>query len=136
MASSASVTSWLGLLPHQIPFRAASAAAVITDDAIEGSFLCTADDALAAGALPIDIMLIEAMAQFAGGLAFRERPGHAYLSAIERCSIDRLIAIGEVVQIRVQREADFGGVFRFLGQASVNGLEVARGRFYLAAPPE
>jgi hypothetical protein len=135
MAATASVSSWLGLLPHQIPFRAASAAAVITDDAIEGEFLCTADDALAGGAPPIDLMLIEAMAQFAGGLAFRDRPGHGFLSAIERCSIDRLIAVGEVVQIRVQREADFGGVFRFHGQASVDGVEVARGRFYLAAPP-
>ena len=63
--------------------------------------------------MPVDLMLIEAMAQFAGGLAFRGRPGHGYLSAIDRCSIDRLIVAGDVVQIRVEREAEFGGIFRF-----------------------
>jgi 3-hydroxymyristoyl/3-hydroxydecanoyl-(acyl carrier protein) dehydratase len=129
------LTSWLGLLPHQIPFRAASAAVSITDDSIEGSFLCTANDALSEGAAPIDLMLIEAMAQFAGGLAFGERPGHGYLSAIERCSIDRLVSAGETVHIRVEREAEFGGVFRFHGRATIDGVEIARGRFYLAAPP-
>jgi 3-hydroxymyristoyl/3-hydroxydecanoyl-(acyl carrier protein) dehydratase len=129
------LTSWLRLLPHQIPFRAASAAVSVADDSIEGSFLCTADDALAAAGMPIDVMLIEAMAQFAGGLAFRDRPGHGFLSAIDRCSIDRLIVVGELVEIRVDREAEFGGVFAFRGQARVGGVEVARGRFYLAAPP-
>lgn len=107
----------------------------VDDDSIEGSFLCTADDALAAGGMPIDVMLIEAMAQFAGGLAFGDRPGHGYLSAIDRCSIDRMIVAGEVVAIRVDREAGFGGVFRFRGRATVDGVEIARGRFYLAAPP-
>ena len=129
------MTSWLRLLPHQIPFRAASAALAVADDSIEGSFLCTAGDALAAGGMPVDVMLIEAMAQFAGGLAFRDRPGHGYLSAIDQCSIDRLIVAGEVVHIRVEREAEFGGVFRFHGEATIDGVEIARGRFYLAAPP-
>ena len=129
------MTSWLRLLPHQIPFRAASAAASVADDSIEGSFLCTAGDALAEGGMPVDLMLIEAMAQFAGGLAFRDRPGHGYLSAIDRCSIDRLIVAGDVVQIRVEREAEFGGIFRFRGKAMVGEVEIARGLFYLAAPP-
>ena len=129
------MTSWLRLLPHQIPFRAASAAVRMADDSIEGSFLCTADDALAEGGMPIDLMLIEAMAQFAGGLAFGDRPGHGYLSAIDRCSIDRLVVAGEVVQILVEREAEFDGIFRFRGKATIGGVEIARGRFYLAAPP-
>ena len=129
------MTSWLRLLPHQIPFRAASAAADFAEDSIEGTFLCTAADALAEGGMPVDVMLIEAMAQFAGGLAFRDRPGHGYLSAIERCSIDRLVTAGDLVRIRVEREADFGGVFRFRGMAVVAGVEIARGHFYLAAPP-
>ena len=129
------MTSWLSLLPHQIPFRAASAAVSIAADSIEGFFLCTANDALSQGSMPVDVMLIEAMAQFAGGLAFGERPGHGYLSAIELCSIDRLVVAGDVVLIRVDREAEFGGVFRFRGKATVDGVEIARGRFYLAAPP-
>jgi len=81
----------------------------VDDDSIEGSFLCTADDALAAGGMPIDVMLIEAMAQFAGGLAFRDRPGHGYLSAIDRCSIDRMIVAGGVESMsRIPMASDGG----------------------------
>src|SRR5207248_2234083 len=57
--------SWLASLPHQIPFRAASAATRVDERTIEGTFLCTANDAL-----PLEVMAIEAMAQLAGGLVF------------------------------------------------------------------
>jgi 3-hydroxymyristoyl/3-hydroxydecanoyl-(acyl carrier protein) dehydratase len=128
--------SWLQRLPHQIPFRAASDVERRTDDTIEGSFLVTANDALGAGAPPVDILLIEAMAQFAGGLAFQEREGHGYLSAIDGCTIDRPIQPGEVVRITVTMEAAFGAIYRFRGAGVVDGVEVVRGRFYLAEPPE
>lgn len=124
------MSSWLGSLPHQIPFRAASAASRIDEKTIEGSFLCTANDALG-----FEIMLVEAMAQCAGGLAFHETRGHGFLTGIDRCEVDRTIEAGELVKLRVTMEADFGGVFRFSGTGSVAGLECVRGRFYLSAPP-
>jgi 3-hydroxymyristoyl/3-hydroxydecanoyl-(acyl carrier protein) dehydratase len=127
---------WLQVLPHQIPFRAASAVERLTSDTLEGSFLCTANDALGEGAPPVDIMLLEAMAQFAGGLAFQGREGHGYLSAIDGCTIDRPIQPGDVVRITVTMEAAFGGIFRFRGRGVVDGVEVVRGRFYLSEPPE
>jgi 3-hydroxymyristoyl/3-hydroxydecanoyl-(acyl carrier protein) dehydratase len=127
---------WLQALPHQIPFRAASAVEQRTSDTIEGSFLCTANDALGGGVPPVDIMLLEAMAQFAGGLAFHGREGHGYLSAIDGCTIDRPIQPGDVVKISVTMEAAFAGIFRFRGSGVVDGVEVVRGRFYLAEPPE
>jgi len=37
------------------------------------------------------------------------------------------------VIVHVSLEADFGGTFRFSGTASIDGVEVARGRFYLAS---
>lgn len=121
--------SWLTSLPHQIPFRAASAARRIDDATIEGTFLCTANETL-----PAEIMVAEAMAQLAGGLAFHDSHGPGFLTGIDGCEIDRPIEPGDVVTFVVTLEAQFGGVFRFRGTGSVGGLECARGRFYLAAP--
>lgn len=120
--------SWLASLPHQIPFRAASAVRAREGKKISGLFLWTANETM-----PPEIMLVEAMAQFAGGLAFHER-GHGMLTGIESCVVSRPISAGDLVTIQVTLEADFGGTFRFDGTATIDGLECGRGRFYLAAP--
>lgn len=119
--------SWLAGLPHQIPFRAASAATRIDDKTIEGLYVCTADDVM-----PPNVMAIEAMAQLGGGLAFANSPSHAFLSGIDHCEIDRAIEAGDVVRFVVTLDADFGGTFRFTGSGAIDGVEVIRGRFYLA----
>ena len=69
--------SWLASLPHQIPFRAASAATRVDDKTIEGVYVCTANDVM-----PSAVMAVEAMAQLGGGLAFAESPAPAFLSGI------------------------------------------------------
>ena len=117
--------SWLSSLPHQIPFRAVSAATRIDDTTIEGTFVCTANDALSAETMPL-----EAMAQLAGGLVFEQQ---GFLTGIDRCEIERAVAPGDVVRFVVTLEASFGGTFRFAGRGSVDGVEVMRGRFYLAS---
>lgn len=122
--------NWLSSLPHQIPFRAASAATKIDDHTIEGTFLCTANDDTNAA-----LMAVEAMAQLAGGLAFHQEKGPGFLTGIDRCEIDREIAVGDVIQFRITLDAAFGGTFRFRGHGSVDGVEIIRGRFYLASPP-
>ncbi len=127
------MSSWLGSLPHQIPFRAASAATPHGEDAIEGSFVCTADDALSESGALTQTMMLEAMAQLAGGLAFHAQKGPGYLSAVENCTIDQPIRVGDVVHIHVMMEARFGGLFRFQATGSIDGVEVARGRFILAS---
>ena len=121
--------SWLSSLPHQIPFRAASAVTARDEKSIEGTFLWTANEFL-----PAEVMLVEAMAQFGGGLVF-DASRHGFVSGIDGCEIDRGIEVGDLVRIRVILDADFGGMFRFRGTASIDGVEVARGRFYLAAAP-
>lgn len=118
--------SWLSSLPHQIPFRAASAVRRRDEKSIEGAFLWTANEQL-----PAEIMLVEAMAQFAGGLVFE---GQGFLTGVDRCEISRPIVAGDLVVIRVALEADFGGMFRFAATAAIDGVEVAKGRFYLAGP--
>lgn len=121
--------SWLANLPHQIPFRAASDARRIDDKTIEGEFVCTANDPLA-----LEVMVVEAMAQVAGGIAFEGKATHAFLSGIDRCEVLRPVAAGDVVRIRVTLDASFGAIYRFSGSGSVEGLECVRGRFYLAEP--
>ena len=117
--------SWLERLPHQIPFRAASAARRIDDRTIEGEYLVTANDVL-----PIGLMAVEAMAQLAGGLVFREQ---GFFSGIDRCEVVRTLEVGDVLVCTVTLEADFGGTFRFSGTGRVDGVEALRGRFYLSA---
>lgn len=117
--------TWLSNLPHQIPFRAASAVRTIDDKTIEGVYLCTANDAL-----PTGVMVVEAMAQFAGGLVFTEQ---GFFSGIDRCVVTRVPEPGDVVVCTVTLEVAFGGTFRFSGIGRVDGVEVVSGRFYLSA---
>jgi 3-hydroxymyristoyl/3-hydroxydecanoyl-(acyl carrier protein) dehydratase len=119
--------NWLAGLPHQIPFRAASAARQIDDKTIEGTFLCTANDLLSP-----QMMLIEAMAQLAGGLVFRE--AHGFLSGIDECEITQPVVPGDVVLLTVKLDGQFGGLYRFSAAGTMGGLQCVRGRFYLAGP--
>lgn len=121
--------SWLAALPHQIPFRAASAAIRIDEKTIEGLYVCTGNDEM-----PPNVMAVEAMAQLGGGLAFASSASHAFLTGIEACEVDRAIEPGDAIRFVVTLDADFGGTFRFSGRGSIDGVEVVRGRFYLAAP--
>ena len=116
--------TWLDNLPHQIPFRAASAGRRIDDKTIEGTFVCTANDAL-----PLEVMVVEAMAQLAGGLVFEQQ---GFLTGVDSCTIDRPLIPGDVVRFVVTLDAAFGGTYRFSARGSVDGVEVVRGKFYLA----
>jgi 3-hydroxymyristoyl/3-hydroxydecanoyl-(acyl carrier protein) dehydratase len=121
--------SWLASLPHQIPFRAASAATRTGDQTIEGVYVCTVNDVMPSG-----VMAMEAMAQLGGGLAFASAKSHAFLSGIDGCEVDRFIEAGDVIRFVVTLDAQFGGTFRFSGRGLVDGVEVIRSRFYLAGP--
>ena len=85
--------SWLESRPHQIPFRAASAATRIDEKTIEGVYVCTANDAMPSG-----VMAVEAMAQLGGGLAFADSRAHGFLTGIERCEVERAIEAGDVIR--------------------------------------
>ena len=119
------MSNWLTNLPHQIPFRAASAVRRIDEKTIEGVYVCTANDTL-----PTGVMAVEAMAQFAGGLVFSEQ---GFFSGVDRCEVRRQIEPGDVMVCTVTLEADFGGTFRFSGIGRVDGVDAVLGRFYLSA---
>ncbi|HEY2324433.1 MAG TPA: hypothetical protein VGJ82_16355 [Thermoanaerobaculia bacterium] len=117
-------------LPHQIPFRVASKLIRRDERSIEGEFLCTTNDAM-----PLDAMLVEAMAQFGGALVFdAQRQG--YLSAIDDCVVTRVPVAGDVVRIEVKLDASLGALHRFSAVGRIDGVEVARARFCLAAHAE
>jgi 3-hydroxymyristoyl/3-hydroxydecanoyl-(acyl carrier protein) dehydratase len=120
------MSTFLAALPHQIPFRAASAVSRRDAQSIEGTYLVSANDEL-----PLHVMLVEAMAQLAGALALAPgRPG--MLTGIDGCEVLRTPAVGDVVAITVTLDASFGGVHRFSGSGAVGGVEVVRGKLYLA----
>ena len=116
--------NWLAKLPHQFPFRAASAVRTISDKTVVGTYLVTANDTLP------EIMAVEAMAQFAGGLVFKEQ---GFFTGIDRCELSRELQPGDLVVCTVTLEAEFGGTFRFSGTGQIDGVEVLKGRFYLSA---
>lgn len=116
--------SWLGNLPHQIPFLAATAVRRIDETTIEGIYVCTANEILPSG-----VMAVEAMAQFAGGLVLEDQ---GFLTGIDRCEVLREIVPGDVMVCVVSLEAAFGGTFRFSGTGQIDGADAVRGRFYLA----
>ena len=117
--------TWLSSLPHQIPFRAATDGRPVSETVVEGRYLCTANDTL-----PVAAMVIEAMAQLAGALVLRQQ---GYLSGIDSCEILQPVSPGDVVSYVVTLEAGFGRTWRFSGVGRVGGVEVVRGRFYLAS---
>ena len=115
-------------LPHQIPFRVASKLIRRDASSIEGELLCTTNDAM-----PLEVMVIEAMAQFAGALVF---DAQGYLSAIDECEVTRLPIAGDTVRLHVTLDASLGALHRFSGVGRIDGVEVARARFYLSANAE
>lgn len=119
------MSDWLSNLPHQIPFRAASAVRRVDEKTIEGVYLCTANDIL-----PTGVMMLEAMAQFAGGLVLKEQ---GFLTGMDRCEVLRQVEPGDELVCTVTLDAEFGGTFRFSGVARIDGVDAVRGRFYLAA---
>ena len=119
-------------LPHQIPFRATSRIEVVDDAHAEGIFHQSAADSLGEG-IPIEVMVIEAMAQTAGVLAFRGSSEPGFLSAIDEARVDRALWGGASFRLKVRLVKSFGRIHRFDGVALDGETEFARARFYLAA---
>jgi len=95
---SSTTMNWLANLPHQIPFRAASAVRRVDDKTIEGVYVCTANDIL-----PTGVMVLEAMAQFAGGLVLKEQ---GFLTGMDRCEVLRPIEPGDELVLTVVTPAE------------------------------
>ncbi|MDX1582553.1 MAG: hypothetical protein R3338_03045 [Thermoanaerobaculia bacterium] len=124
------MSEWLRFLPHQIPFRSASSSILVDERTARGTRLASGGDALQAS--PPELMLIEAMAQIAGMVAFRSSGVAGSLAGIDQFSIERLPEEGDRVEIEAKLVAELGSLFRFEGRAWVDGNLLATGRFYLS----
>lgn len=124
------MSEWLRSLPHQIPFRSASTSILVDDRTARGTRLVSSGDALQGA--PPELMLVEAMAQIAGVVAFRESGRAGTLAGIEQFTIRRLPMEGDRIEIEAELVTQFGGLFRFEGRAFIDQDPVASGRFYLS----
>ncbi len=126
------MSSPLAGLPHQIPFRATSRIEIVDAEHAVGIFHQSASDALGEG-IPLELLVIEAMAQTAGVLAFRGSSEPGFLSAIDEARVDRALLGGDSFRLEVRLVKSFGRIHRFDGVALDGETEFARARFYLAA---
>jgi hypothetical protein len=120
----------LEALPHRIPFRAVSTVEIIDERRARGSRLLSGGDALQQA--PQELMIIEAMAQIAGALAFSGSGRTASLAGIEAFTIDELPQAGDELSLEAELVATFGRIHRFEGKAFLRERSIARGRFYLS----
>lgn len=120
---------WLRSVPHRIPFRAASEIRVDEDTVAHGLFLPSASDALPG--VSLELMLVEAMAQIGGALAFRESSAPGMLTALDEVKIEEVPQPGDRIEIEVRLDVTFAGLHRLHGTASLDGREIASARFVL-----
>ena len=119
-------------LPHQIPFRLVDRVEVVDDEHVNATFLVSANDSLDCGK-PSPVLMIEAMAQAAGFLAFQGSSEPGFLSGIEDANFESVPEVGDRVALRISLAGAFGRIFRFEGVAERGGETLATARFYLAA---
>lgn len=105
---------------------------MIDDRRARGLYLCSSGDALQGA--PPELMLVEAMAQVGGALAFGTSGEPGFLTALDDVRIDHVPAPGDRIEIDVTIDASLGGLHRLRGSAKRDGVEVARARFVLGVP--
>jgi hypothetical protein len=108
----------------------ASTVEIIDERHARGSRLLSEGDSLQQA--PQELMILEAMAQIAGIVAFSGTGRRASLAGIDAFSIDELPRSGDEVLLEAELVATFGGIHRFEGEAFLGERSIARGRFYLS----
>jgi 3-hydroxymyristoyl/3-hydroxydecanoyl-(acyl carrier protein) dehydratase len=125
------LSSGLGALPHEIPFRAVSRITPVDDKSARGLFLPSANDALP-GVTP-ELMLIEAMAQVGGSIVFRNPGERGLLSGLDDVEMHGSVEPGDRIEIEVKLEVELGGLYRLSGTARRDDTLIVSARFYLAS---
>ena len=125
------MSAGLNSLPHEIPFRAVSRIVPIDDITARGLFLPSSNDALQG--VPLELMLVEAMAQVGGSVVFSEPGSRGFLFGVDNVEIATLPEVGDRIDLEVRLEAELAGLFRFQGTARRGELLVCSARFYLAS---
>lgn len=124
------------LLPHRYPFLLVDRIVDMDGDrSATGIKNVTANEPYFQGHFPDNpvmpgVLLIEGMAQTAGALCMRlqddfDEPPLVYFMAIDKARFRRPVIPGDTIHYHVQKMRNRGRVWRFRGQAVVDGNVVA-----------
>jgi 3-hydroxyacyl-[acyl-carrier-protein] dehydratase len=133
---SADITRILKLLPHRYPFLLVDKIIEMDgDNSAIGIKNVTMNEPFFQGHFPNfpvmpGVLLIEGMAQTAGALCMaslgqNREPQIVYFMAIDRARFRRPVLPGDTVHYHMVKRRNRGRVWRFEGQAKVNGQLVA-----------
>jgi 3-hydroxyacyl-[acyl-carrier-protein] dehydratase len=138
------------LAPHRAPFRLIDRVVDAAAGSVRARKLLAAGDPLLAGGVLPDALVIEALAQAAacmhGAAAAAAPPAPAGTEAGEAPTRGMLVAAqdfefsgraraGDILELAVTADGDFGQLARVRGEASVDGRVIARGRLTFALEP-
>jgi 3-hydroxyacyl-[acyl-carrier-protein] dehydratase len=75
------------------------------------------------------VLIVEAMAQTAGAIVLNKIGGNSsalvFFMTIDNAKFRKPVVPGDRLEIHVQKQKQRGGIFRYAGQAIVDGVKVA-----------
>ena len=133
---SADITKVMKLLPHRYPFLLVDRIQDMDgDESAVGIKNVTINEPFFQGHFPDfpvmpGVLIIEGLAQTAGALCVNSlgetyKPQVVYFMGIERAKFRRPVVPGDVLCYHVRKIRSRGRVWRFFGEAKVNGQTVA-----------
>ena len=132
------------LLPHRYPILLVDRILELGEDYILGEKLVSSNEPVLSGHFPghpvlPGVFLLEALAQTACIWAIRQRAGPASLQpallGIDNARFRRPVVPGDVVQLHVHLERQRGTMYRFRGEARVEGELAADAKIMAAFVP-
>lgn len=123
------------LLPHRYPFLLVDRIVEIDgDDSAVGIKNVTFNEPHFTGHFPgkpvmPGVLIVEAMAQTAGAIVLKKMGGDnsalVFFMTIDNAKFRRPVVPGDRLEIHVKKQRERGGIFRYAGQAIVDGVKVA-----------
>jgi len=128
------------LIPHRYPFLMIDRVIdVVPDERATGIKNVTINESFFQGHFPRQpvmpgVLIIESMAQTAAVLVVETLEGAAdgklvYFMTVENGRFRKPVVPGDVIHIHVTKERRRGNVWKFFGEAKVNGARMAEARF-------
>jgi 3-hydroxyacyl-[acyl-carrier-protein] dehydratase len=125
----------MNLLPHRYPFLLVDRVIEIDgDDSAIGIKNVTFNEPHFTGHFPgkpvmPGVLIVEAMAQTAGAIVLKKIGGDSsalvFFMTIDNAKFRKPVVPGDRLEIHVKKQKQRGGIFRYAGEAIVDGVKVA-----------